>query len=219
MIAFFILADNLISMKQLLICALSVLIFQLNYAQKTAKGYYISYGGDTVFTTFKLPKKMPTSIVGAFGSHLALEKFKDHAEVIDENGSTKTLAPDEAIEISFTINSDRYRLVSKPSFEARDAFLIPEIEGQKVNLYQYSIDGRNLANSRLTYKRYFFTIEKKYHGNLFIDSDISQRKLQELLKEFFNDSPETIKKIDEIFSENKVSLKELRAIIDKYNSI
>ena len=156
------------------------------FSQTTASGYYITKNNDTINAQIVIKK-------GVFGQ--IKNDFVNEVIVIDDKNETIKFKPSDINGYQFTFDGLSYKFYSKPTKKDKNKFLTPVVVGPKTSLYQYSINtsgsGSNLPSSQV-----YYTFEKE-NGTYLLLGIVGNKKFKAQLKEFYKESPEAQKLIDE----------------------
>ena len=204
-------------MKTFVFCLVGICCAQALFAQKTAKGYYITSANDTIKATIKL------------------SNFTDEEGVeIMDNDSTKLFNPSQIKGYGYNYKGKDFVFVSKPVNKFRNRFLQPDLQGRRISLYSrhYSTPdgtyytpgfsaGPGMYSGTPARTVYYYTFEKSNGAVLFTDTDEKFVNFRQRLINFLSDSPKTKAEIEKRFSSKpsyKKFHKELLEILDGYNN-
>jgi hypothetical protein len=199
------------------------------FSQIKAKGFYVSMTNDSIWVTFKIPKRKVHEVRDLFGQKIDFSAMKNSVEIIDSLGNVKELTPSDSKGFVFTYDSTVYKMFAKPVDGYNWCFLRPEIMGRKVRLLYYTIHHPGTYSpsgafgagiSRPAWDEYFWTFEKYDKTYLFIQSRMKEREMVPLLKTYFSDKPEIQELIDKKFQgltlENTSKI--IKSIVEAYNA-
>ncbi|MCK8481701.1 hypothetical protein [Psychroserpens algicola] len=191
-------------------CALVlVLFFSIGnlYSQSTVSGYYITKTNDTITVDVVIKK-------GVFGQ--IKNDLTKEVKVIDDKNESVQFTPSDIKSYGFTFDGISYEFYSKPTKKGENKFLTPVIIGPKTSLYQYSFytsgSGSNLPSNQV-----FYTFEKA-DGSYLLLGIVGQKKLKTELKEFYKESQEAQKLIDERLKDwlnQKQDLIDILSVVNK----
>ncbi len=178
-----------------------------SFAQTTAPGYYISLSNDSIPIQIKMPKSV-------FGS-VDFSKFLFKVEVQDSNNNLKKFKPEDIKRFGFIYNGEVFSLFSKPIFtETTLRFLEPTVLGEKSSLYQFQTYDQNGAPLGT-----FYTLEKNDGTFAFVTTGLkSLDKFKNLLKEFYQESPDLLQLIDSRFKERKSIQADMIELVEAANN-
>lgn len=192
-------------MKHFIFTIVAILTLASVNAQKTTNGYYITLENDTV----KAQIEFPSGLLGQ-------NNFTNLIEVIENSNSKKKFTPTDIKGYGYSANGYKYVFLSKPVQDGSFKFLSPVFIGPKVSLYQYGVftsgSGYSLASQNI-----FYTFEKSDNLYLFLIGRTT-KKFRNELKEFFKDTPEAQRLIDDrlkYWLEMKKDLLEIMQAVNK----
>ncbi len=198
------------------------------FSQIKARGFYVSMDNDSVWVTFKIPKKPINETSDFFGNKIDFSAMREGVEIIDSSGNVKQLMPSDSKGFVFTNNSTVYKLFAKPVNEDHWCFLRPEVMGKKMRLLYFMIEhprgkvttGAFGTTNYSTLEEYYWTFEKHDRTYLFLRSTMKEKEIARLMKEYFNDNPEIQELIDKKFQPFAFGdlSKRIKSIVEAYNA-